>query len=117
LRQKYDNTFKKDELGRSTIGMNQLPLAFWSVSASDALQQLGAAKEGLSGEEARQRRARYGSNLLKPKKRSNVFTLLLAQFKSPLILLCDCCRRSAPLRTHWPISPKPELTSMRRPRQ
>jgi hypothetical protein len=35
LRQKYDNTFKKDELGRSTIGMNQLPLAFWSVSASD----------------------------------------------------------------------------------
>jgi Mg2+-importing ATPase len=67
--------------------MNQLPSAFWSVSANETLQQLGAAREGLSGEEARQRLARYGSNLLKPQKRSNVLTLLLAQFKSPLILI------------------------------
>ena len=41
----------------------------------------------MSGEEARQRLARYGSNLLKPQKRSNVLTLLLGQFKSPIILL------------------------------
>jgi Mg2+-importing ATPase len=67
--------------------MNQLPSAFWSVSATEMLQQLGTAREGLSGEEARQRLARYGSNLLKPQKRSNVLTLLLAQFKSPLILI------------------------------
>ena len=67
--------------------MNQLPSAFWSVSATEILQHLGTAKEGLSGEEARQRLARYGSNLLKPQKRSNVLTLLLAQFKSPLILI------------------------------
>ena len=67
--------------------MNQLPPAFWSVSATEMLQQLETAKEGLSSEEARQRLARYGSNLLKPQKRSDVFTLLLAQFKSPLILI------------------------------
>lgn len=51
------------------------------------LQQLETAKEGLTGAEARQRLARYGANLLKPPKRSDVFTLLLAQFKSPLILI------------------------------
>ena len=67
--------------------MNQLPSAFWSVSATEMLQQLETAKEGLSSEEARQRLARYGSNLLKPQKRSDVLTLLLAQFKSPLILI------------------------------
>src|SRR5436309_7031354 len=67
--------------------MNQLPLAFWSISATQILQHLQTATEGLSSDEAGQRRARYGSNLLKPKQRSDVFTLLLAQFKSPLILI------------------------------
>ena len=67
--------------------MNQLPSAFWCVSATEMLQHLETAKEGLSSEEARQRLTRYGANLLKPQKRSDVFTLLLAQFKSPLILI------------------------------
>ncbi len=67
--------------------MNQLPPAFWSISATEMLQHLESVKEGLTGAEARQRLARYGSNLLKPQKRSDVFTLLLAQFKSPLILI------------------------------
>ena len=67
--------------------MNQHSLAFWSLSATEMLQQLQTAKEGLTGEEARQRLARYGSNRLKPPKRSDVLTLLLAQFKSPLILI------------------------------
>ncbi len=67
--------------------MNQHSLAFWSLSATELLQQLQAAKEGLTGKEARQRLARYGANRLKPPKRSDAFTLLLAQFKSPLILI------------------------------
>ena len=67
--------------------MNQLPSAFWSLSASEISQRLGAAKNGLSSEEARQRLAQYGSNLLKPPKRSNALALLLAQFKSPIILI------------------------------
>ena len=67
--------------------MNQLLSAFWCVSAIEILQRLETATEGLSSEEARQRLARYGSNLLEPQKRSDVLTLLLAQFKSPLILL------------------------------
>ena len=67
--------------------MNQRPAAFWSISGTEILQHLGTTKEGLSGDEARQRLARYGSNLLKPQERSDVLTLLLAQFKSPLILI------------------------------
>jgi len=67
--------------------MNQLPSAFWCISATEVLQRLETATQGLSSEEARQRLARYGSNLLEPQKRSDVLALLLAQFKSPLILL------------------------------
>jgi magnesium-transporting ATPase (P-type) len=86
LQQKFDSTFES-KLASPTIGMNQLPSAFWCISATEILHHLGTAKEGLSSEEARQRLARYGSNLLKPQKRSDVLTLLLAQFKSPLILI------------------------------
>ncbi|MGD0589865.1 MAG: magnesium-translocating P-type ATPase [Bacteroidota bacterium] len=67
--------------------MNQLPLAFWSVSVTEMLQKLETVKEGLTGDEAKQRLARYGANLLKPPKRSDVWTLLLNQFKSPIILI------------------------------
>jgi Mg2+-importing ATPase len=67
--------------------MNQLTSAFWSLSATEIPQNLGTGKEGLSSEEARQRLARYGSNLLAPQKQSDVLTLLMAQFKSPLILI------------------------------
>lgn len=67
--------------------MNPLPAAFWSVPETEILQQLGASRRGLSGEEARQRLVRYGSNLLKPRKRTDAFALLLGQFKSPLILI------------------------------
>ena len=35
--------------------MNQLPSAFWSLSAVEMLQLLQTAKEGLTGDEARQR--------------------------------------------------------------
>ena len=63
------------------------PTAFWSLPTTEILQQLQTTKEGLTGDEARQRLARYGSNLLKPPKRSDVLTLLLAQFRSPIILI------------------------------
>jgi Mg2+-importing ATPase len=67
--------------------MNQLPPAFWSVSVTDMLQNLETTKNGLTDDEAGQRLILYGANLLKPPKRSDVWTLLLAQFKSPIILI------------------------------
>jgi P-type Mg2+ transporter len=63
------------------------PLAFWSLSGTEMLQQLQTAKEGLTSDDAKERLVRYGSNLLKPAKRSDVLTLLFSQFKSPLILI------------------------------
>ena len=72
---------------RSTIGVNPIPATFWCVSATEIFQHLETTKAGLSGAEARQRLARYGSNSLKPQKRANVLALLLVQFKSPLILI------------------------------
>ena len=67
--------------------MSQRPPGFWSVPASELLRQLRSTPEGLSGEEARQRLARYGANLLKPGRKSKSFTLLFSQFKSPIILI------------------------------
>ena len=67
--------------------MNLRPSVFWSLPADRLLQELQTTRQGLSSEEARRRLARYGANLLKPKKRSDALTLFLAQFKSPIILI------------------------------
>jgi len=67
--------------------MKQPSHGFWSVPATEFLEKLQTAPQGLSEEEARERLARYGSNLLKPKKRTDDLTLLLSQFKSPIILI------------------------------
>jgi Mg2+-importing ATPase len=67
--------------------LNQLPLEFWSISVTEMLQKLNTKKEGLSSSDANIRLSQYGSNLIKPKKRTDVFTLLISQFKSPIILI------------------------------
>jgi Mg2+-importing ATPase len=66
--------------------MIQQPPTYWNIPQLDLLTQLNAKKEGLSREEAKQRLIQYGSNLLKPPKRSDALALLIAQFKSPIIL-------------------------------
>ncbi|MGD0170194.1 MAG: magnesium-translocating P-type ATPase [Smithella sp.] len=66
--------------------MIKQPPAYWSVTQSDLLTGLGTRPEGLSSPEAKQRLMDYGANLLKPPKRSDTLSLLLAQFKSPIIL-------------------------------
>jgi Mg2+-importing ATPase len=67
--------------------MDQFPQAFWSISVTEMLQKLKAKKEGLTSNEAQKRLVLYGPNILKPKKRSDVFTQLISQFKSPIILI------------------------------
>jgi Mg2+-importing ATPase len=67
--------------------MNHSQTQFWSVSSLELLQQLQTTPQGLTSDEVQQRLLRYGSNLLKPKKKSDALTLLLAQFKSPIILI------------------------------
>ncbi|MGO9570465.1 MAG: magnesium-translocating P-type ATPase [Desulfomonilaceae bacterium] len=67
--------------------MDQSPATFWSVPSTEMLNRLESSSQGLSTSEARRRLSQYGSNLLTPKKRSDTFTLLLSQFKSPIILI------------------------------
>ncbi|MDD5617203.1 MAG: magnesium-translocating P-type ATPase [Candidatus Methanoperedens sp.] len=67
--------------------MDQHPLAFWSLPAAELLSRLKATPQGLTGDEARQRLARFGSNLLLPGKRSDSLALFLTQFKSPITLI------------------------------
>ncbi len=67
--------------------MSQDLSAFWALTAEELLRMLDVAEEGLSEREAQKRLKQYGFNLLKPRKKTYSFHLLLAQFKSPLILL------------------------------
>jgi len=67
--------------------MDQNPLPFWSISTKDLLNKLQATDSGLTSNEAKKRLTSYGANRLKPQKSSGVFTILIAQFKSPIILI------------------------------
>jgi len=60
---------------------------FWAQSPNTVLTRLQATLRGLSGTEARKRLRVYGSNTVKAKKHKDSLTLLLAQFKSPIIML------------------------------
>lgn len=65
----------------------QSNVEFWSVPVPEMLQRLQTTDEGLSSSESSERLKKYGANLLKPKKSSNTFKILLSQFKSPITLI------------------------------
>jgi P-type Mg2+ transporter len=67
--------------------MDPDPRSFWNVSATELLGRLHVTASGITTDEARKRIAGYGPNRLRPKKRSDVFTLLLVQFKSPIVII------------------------------
>ena len=60
---------------------------FWSIPAEELLNRLNTTPAGLTSAEARRRLALYGPNLLKSKRKTDALTLLLAQFKSPIIII------------------------------
>jgi len=67
--------------------MDQNPPSFWSISAKDLLTKLQVTENGLTTDEAKKRLTTFGANRLKPQRRSDAFTLLISQFKSPIILI------------------------------
>ncbi len=71
----------------SFSGMNNHTLPFWSLQTSEMLQKLEATSKGLTSEQAQQRLSLYGSNILKPSKKSDSLTILLGQFRSPIVLI------------------------------
>ena len=60
---------------------------FWSSDGPPLLAELESTPSGLTAGQAAERLKRYGANLLKPEKRTDILTLLLVQFKSPIILI------------------------------
>jgi Mg2+-importing ATPase len=70
-----------------TISTSQSDKPFWTISSDDAFSQLGTTSGGLTQDEAEKRLARFGANLLKPKKKADTLTLLVNQFRSPLVLI------------------------------
>jgi Mg2+-importing ATPase len=75
------------DFSKELLRMNHSQTQFWSVPSSELLQQLQTTPQGLRSEEIQERLLRYGSNRLKSKKKSDALTLLIAQFKSPIILI------------------------------
>jgi Mg2+-importing ATPase len=65
----------------------QTQQSFWSAPVSDVYLHLQTTSNGLTEDEAARRLKQYGPNLLRPKKRSDAPALLLAQFKSPIVLI------------------------------
>jgi Mg2+-importing ATPase len=70
-----------------TTGTDNHANHFWSASVSDMIERLRTSPRGLSGDDARERLARFGHNTLKPKRKTGDLTLLLSQFRSPIILI------------------------------
>jgi P-type Mg2+ transporter len=66
--------------------MIQQRFDYWSIPRTDLLAGLDTRPEGLSSEDAKRRLISYGANLLKPPQRSDTLSLLVKQFKSPIIL-------------------------------
>jgi P-type Mg2+ transporter len=67
--------------------LDQDAAAFWSVPTEELLERLKSAPGGLTAREAKQRLTLYGPNLLKSRRKTDSLTLLLAQFKSPIIII------------------------------
>lgn len=60
---------------------------FWSNRQNELFQELHSNKNGLTHVEAARRLRVYGRNVIKPKKEFKWWSLLLGQFKNPLILI------------------------------
>ncbi len=60
---------------------------FWNVPVAELLSGFNTSVTGLTSEDAKKKLLNYGANRLKPQKRTDAFTLLVAQFKSPIILI------------------------------
>src|SRR5450759_327013 len=67
--------------------MDQSSHPFWSIPIPELLKSLQTTEGGLTTNEAKIRLKTYGENRLKPQKRSDAFSLLIGQFKSPIIII------------------------------
>ena len=67
--------------------MNESNRIFWSLPAEELLHRLETSARGLRAEEAVRRQQYYAAARLKPRRDIQPFLVLLAQFRSPIILI------------------------------
>ncbi|MSR85122.1 cation-transporting P-type ATPase [Candidatus Uhrbacteria bacterium] len=60
---------------------------FWAMSAQESLAALQSSDQGLSSAAVQERQKLFGQNVIHERRRSQSFKILVAQFKSPLIIL------------------------------
>ncbi|HEX2697773.1 MAG TPA: cation-transporting P-type ATPase, partial [Anaerolineales bacterium] len=63
------------------------PASYWNTPSEKLLASLQSSPDGLTTNEAQRRLKEVGPNVLKVGRRLTAFSLLLAQFKSPLVLI------------------------------
>jgi len=63
------------------------PSAYWNLTTDALLGALRASSDGLADAEAQRRLVRFGRNAIKAKERATWLSLLLNQFRSPLVLI------------------------------
>ncbi len=66
---------------------NSAGVAYWAIPAEELLRQSGSSRAGLSVTEAARLLTNYGPNRLRETGRTRALLILLAQFKSPLVLM------------------------------
>ncbi|HEU5100926.1 MAG TPA: magnesium-translocating P-type ATPase [Roseiflexaceae bacterium] len=69
------------------MAKQMIPQAYWSQPVDALLADLRSSAHGLSSTTARERLAQFGPNLLEARRRVTALGLLLAQLKSPLVLI------------------------------
>jgi magnesium-transporting ATPase (P-type) len=72
---------------KKQIHTERQTVPFWSLPKAELPSYLQTPEIGLTGSEASQRLLTFGANRQKPQKRSGTFYLIVAQFKSPIILI------------------------------
>jgi P-type Mg2+ transporter len=61
---------------------------FWNMSATELVQRLGSNQiEGLLSSQAEERLSKYGKNLVRASKKRGTLSLLISQFKSPIMII------------------------------
>ena len=67
---------------------NQQEKEFWNIGASELVQRLDSNQtKGLSSDQVKERLNLYGKNLVRVSKKKNSLSLLISQFKSPIIII------------------------------
>jgi Mg2+-importing ATPase len=76
---------KSPEDGQPEDQQAQLP--YWSFTIEKLFTELNSSNNGLQPAEAEQRLTKYGLNTIRAKLQATAMSLMLSQFKSPLVLI------------------------------